>query len=200
MYELLVLSFLMYRPLHGYLIAKMSNDILGPWEKVSRGTLYPLLTKLERAGLITALQVDEATSDTDRQSNVFSITSLGQKRFFQLMLDSTSSSGSYRKLFHIKTLHLDLLSLEDQLYLVDHYLSYCQTSIRYQQAQAQNLAQDSVKRNYMGGPMLPQAVTNLMELLIEQWQTELVWTQSIRQRIIAQMQQQEEFKERRNEN
>ena len=195
MYELLVLSFLMYRPLHGYLIAKMSNDILGPWEKISRGTLYPLLTKLEHAGLITIFE--ESPSYTDRQSHMFAITLLGGKRFSQLMLDTTSTSGGYRKLFHIKSLHLNLLSLKDQLYLVDHYLSYCQTGIRYQKAEAQELAENSTKQVYMGGQNLPQAVINLMELLIEQWQTELSWTQRIRQQIVAQMVQQEvEFKDR----
>lgn len=44
MYELLVLSLLMHFPLHAYLIAK----IISPWEKISRGTLSTLLSRLER--------------------------------------------------------------------------------------------------------------------------------------------------------
>ncbi len=52
MYELIILSLLMNGPLHGYLIAKITNDIIGPWAKVSNGTLYPLLAKLEKSGYI----------------------------------------------------------------------------------------------------------------------------------------------------
>jgi DNA-binding PadR family transcriptional regulator len=37
MYELMVLSLLMRSPLHGYLIVKITNDMIGPWAKISRG-------------------------------------------------------------------------------------------------------------------------------------------------------------------
>jgi len=53
MYELLVLSLLMHWPLYAYLIADIANHILGPWERISRGTLSSLLTKLEQTGYIT---------------------------------------------------------------------------------------------------------------------------------------------------
>src|SRR5262249_29754076 len=53
MYELLVLSLLMHWPLHAYRIAKISNDIVGPEERISTGTLSTLIGKLTHAGLIT---------------------------------------------------------------------------------------------------------------------------------------------------
>lgn len=40
MYELIILSLLMREPLHGYLIAKIINDMIGPIAKVSHGWLY----------------------------------------------------------------------------------------------------------------------------------------------------------------
>ena len=43
MYELLVLSLLMHWPLHAYKIARMANNIIGPEEQMSRGTLPSLL-------------------------------------------------------------------------------------------------------------------------------------------------------------
>ena len=49
MYELIILSLLMRFPLHGYLIAQIANDTIGPWAKISNGTLYPLLTRLEQS-------------------------------------------------------------------------------------------------------------------------------------------------------
>jgi len=45
-YELIILGTLMVGPFHGYLIAKIMQNILGPYGKISAGRLYPLLTKL----------------------------------------------------------------------------------------------------------------------------------------------------------
>ena len=53
MYELIILSLLMRFPMHGYLIAKIANDLIGPWAKISVGSFYPLLSKLEQQGYIT---------------------------------------------------------------------------------------------------------------------------------------------------
>ena len=53
MYELLVLSLLMHWPLHAYRIAKIGNEIIGPEEQISTGTLSSLLNRLMQAGLIT---------------------------------------------------------------------------------------------------------------------------------------------------
>src|SRR5216684_857814 len=49
----------MVGPFHGYLIAKIMQNILGPYGKLSAGRLYPLLTKLEEAGLIVVEPVSE---------------------------------------------------------------------------------------------------------------------------------------------
>jgi DNA-binding PadR family transcriptional regulator len=68
MYELIVLSLLIHWPVHGYLIAKISNDIIGPWEKVSKGTMYSLLAKLERAGLVKLIDTPTTYRTSDRQS------------------------------------------------------------------------------------------------------------------------------------
>src|SRR6266571_1833279 len=69
MYELLVLALLMHWPLYAYLIAEIANHILGPWERISRGTLSSLLTKLEQAGLITPADPAQVPFPTDRVSD-----------------------------------------------------------------------------------------------------------------------------------
>ena len=58
-YELIILGTLMVGPFHGYLIAKIVQNILGPYGKISAGRLYPLLTKLEEGGLIVVEPVSE---------------------------------------------------------------------------------------------------------------------------------------------
>ena len=55
MYELMILSILMRGTAHGYLIASIINDIIGPYARLSNGRLYPLLSKLEDLGMIVAV-------------------------------------------------------------------------------------------------------------------------------------------------
>lgn len=109
MYELIILSLLMRFPLHGYLIAQIANDVIGPWAKISNGTLYPLLTKLEQNNLIIQANGDHDTAQTERSVRTFMITDTGRKRFYQLMVDTTSNIGDYQRMFHLKVPYLDLL-------------------------------------------------------------------------------------------
>src|SRR5207237_514717 len=129
MYELLVLALLMHWPLHAYRIAKIANEIIGPEEQISTGTLSTLLGRLVQAGLIHPADPEITPFSADRPSRVFAITPAGRERFFELMLDTTSHPGTYRRLFHIKALHLEFLPLEDQFFLVEHYLHFCEAVI-----------------------------------------------------------------------
>jgi hypothetical protein len=53
------------------------------------------------------------------------------------MLNTTSGLNNYRRQFHVKAMHLNLLELDDQLYLVDHYITYCQTAMRHDKKKTQ---------------------------------------------------------------
>ena len=183
MYELLVLSLLMHWPIYAYLIAEISNHILGPWERISRGTLSSLLTRLEKEGLIALADPTEVPFPTDRPSKVFAITSAGRQRFYQLMMDTTSNQGTYQRLFHIKALHLEYVSPEDQLSLVDHYLSYCQMGLHYLQAEAKDFATNPIKQGSVS-TFYSAVALDLMDLVRLQWQQELNWTQRLRERIV----------------
>src|SRR6266705_3910093 len=184
MYELLVLSLLMHWPLYAYLIADIANHIIGPWEKISRGTLSSLLTKLEQAGYIAPADSAQVPFSTDRPSRVFAITPAGRERFYRLMMDTTSNQGTYQRLFRIKALNLEYVSPEDQLSLVDHYLSYCQMGLRYQQAEAQDFATNPIKQQSVSN-FYSAVALDLMELVSQQWQLELAWAQRLRERILA---------------
>src|SRR6266568_4992367 len=81
MYELLVLALLMHWPLHAYRVAKIANEIIGPEEQISTGTLSSLLAKLERTGLISPADPGTAPFPADRPSRVFAITTAGRERF-----------------------------------------------------------------------------------------------------------------------
>jgi len=191
MYELLVLSLLMHWPLHAYRIAKIGNEIIGPEEQISTGTLSSLLNRLVQAGLITPADPGTSPFPTDRPSRVFAITPAGRERFFELMLDTSSHPGTYRRLFHLKSLHLELLPLESQLFLVEHYLVHCRQILRSRQAEEQDMANDSRKQEHML-PALREAARELIQLKTREWQLELAWGQSLRKQIIARLKRQEE--------
>jgi DNA-binding PadR family transcriptional regulator len=183
MYELLVLSLLMHWPLYAYLIAQISNHILGPWEHISRGTLSSLLTRLEQDGLIAPADPSEVPFSTDRPSRVFAITPAGRQRFYQLMMDTTSNQGTYQRLFRIKALHLEYISPEERLILVDHFLSYCQMGLQYQQAAAQDFVSNPIKQQSVSR-FYSAVALDLMDLVRRQWQLELTWAQQLRERIV----------------
>jgi DNA-binding PadR family transcriptional regulator len=185
MYELLVLSLLMHWPLYAYLIADIANHILGPWERISRGTISSLLTRLEQTGLIAPADPALVPFPSDRPSRVFALTSAGRERFYQLMMDTTSNQGTYQRLFRIKALHLEYISPEDRLSLVDHYVSYCQMGLRYQKAEAQDFVTNPIKQQSVSS-FYSTVAQDLMDLVGQQWQLELAWAKLLRERITAQ--------------
>lgn len=184
MYELLVLSLLMHWPLHAYRIAHIANDIIGPWEKISRGSLSALLTKLEQANYITDADPSQVPFPSDSASHVYAITPAGRQRFHQLMMDTRAHQGFYQRIFRIKVLHFEFLSREDQLYLLDHYINYCQTGVRYQKSEAEEFATDPLKQQHISQPFRDAAL-DVMALMAQQWQLELDWVLSIRERVLT---------------
>jgi DNA-binding PadR family transcriptional regulator len=189
MYELIILSLLMRWPLHGYMIAKITNDMIGPLARVSNGTLYPLLTKLERAGLI-ATHIDTGQQRGERQLRPFQITDLGRKRFHDLMMDITSNPGEYQKFFRYKVVHMGLLSLEERLHLIDHYINYCQAHTLHLHTEAQNLVQENAESQFMSTAQL-EATLDTMRHMASQWQAELEWVLRLREKEIARSQAEE---------
>src|SRR5579884_2083112 len=169
MYELLVLALLMQWPLHAYLITSITNDIIGPWEKISRGSLSALLARLERDGLIESADPAQVPFPSDRAARAFALTEAGRQRFYRLMMDTTSNQGNYQRIFRIKALHLDFLEPADQLYLVDHYITYCETSVRYQRSEAQEFISNPMKQRNASEHFRLTA-PELMELNAQQWQ------------------------------
>jgi DNA-binding PadR family transcriptional regulator len=186
MNELLVLSLLMHWPLHAYKLAKIANNIIGPEEEISRGTLSSLLAKLEQAGLITPADVSAVPFPSDRPSQVFAITPKGRERFFELMLDTTSFRGAYSRVFRVKTLHLEFLSLEQQLIQIEHYLAYCQHFLHSKEAQKQDFARSPIKQEHIE-MAFRNAIGQLMQRKIVYWQDEVAWVQTLRDRVISRL-------------
>src|SRR5260370_14171964 len=106
MYELIILSLLMRGPVHGYLIAKIINDMIAPAARISHGWLYPQLSKLEQESLIVASPEAKQEQQGERQLRTYEITDAGRKRFRQFILDTTSNPGEYASFFCHKDSYL----------------------------------------------------------------------------------------------
>ena len=179
MYELLVLALLMHGPWHGYLITKIANEMIGPWAKISPGTLYPLLARLEQTGLIVTLPQEEA-SRSQRQSHRYAITPAGRSRFHTLMMDTSSNLGDYPRIFHLKAVHLGFLSPKERQYLANHYINYCERTILHMQSEAQDM-----QREASDNSSFTAAVVDILQHLAQQEQGELDWARQVRERAIA---------------
>ncbi len=186
MYELIILSLLMYSPLHGYLIAKITNDMIGPYAKVSNGTLYPLLARLEKEDLI-AVSDRGNERHGDRQTRSFVITEAGRKHFHRLMMDTTSNPGEYQKFFRFKVPYMELLQPDERLYLYDHYINYCQTHVLYMKTQAKELLEETAGQYYMPARRL-EGTLDVLNQFANEWQMELDWAKQLREKEVAHIQ------------
>ena len=182
MYELIILSLLMRGAMHGYLIAKVTNDQIGPWARLSSGTLYTILARLEADGLVEAAPEPSEGARRGRgrrQARALVITELGRQRFHQIMMDTSSNLGDYQRIFQLKYSYLDLMTYEERLLLLNHYLNYCQTTILYLQTEMGNLVHELA---HYPDPTYLQRVLEVMQHLSGQWGAERDWVADLRSR------------------
>lgn len=184
MYELIILAHLMWQPAHGYLIAQIINDMIGPYARMSNGRLYPLLAKLEKAGLIAVSHEATPKQQGDRQFRSYVITETGRKRFHDLMMDTTSNPGEYQKLFLQKAASFQFLKPGERLRLIDHYINYCQAHVLHLTAEAEDMLQHTSEWNWP--PARANAVLDSVQHTIDQWRLELEWAKSLREKELVQ--------------
>lgn len=191
MYELIVLGLLMRSPRHGYLIARVINDIIGPWAKISNGGLYPLLSRLEKSALIVCQSFAEGHVG-ERRQRVFAIANAGRRRFSELMLNTTSNPGEYQKVFWLKALFLDLVDRDDRLYLLNHYIDCCQTHLDHLHSKEMERRQRALRVGPEESRQRETAGTHYMTRQhqrlasdglghrADHWQLDLAWAQRLR--------------------
>lgn len=188
MYEFVILSQLMHGAAHGYLIAKIINDMIGPYARLSPGRLYPLLAKLEQNGLIVATTSAPSGQQSDRHMRVYAITEAGRLRFQLLMKDTSANQGEYQKLFAQKVCSFRFISLAERLYLIDHYINYCQAHSFHLRAEAEDMLRQASRFHEGRDGYLRwstsefERVVNVILHSAEQWQHELEWAKGLRER------------------
>jgi PadR family transcriptional regulator len=75
--DLLILKILALGPLHGFGIGQRIEQTSGGVFRVTLGSLYPALQRLERDGLIDA---EWKASDNNRRARYYRITAAGRRR------------------------------------------------------------------------------------------------------------------------
>ncbi|MEG0283825.1 MAG: PadR family transcriptional regulator [Erysipelotrichales bacterium] len=116
MNELFILGELMEGMQNGYQLRNALQTILGHNRKISFGTLYPLLNKLEKNGLII-ITIDES----DRKRKDITITEAGRVRFIELM-EQPVLDGAYKMdIYLIKLDAMQHLDEESQKNLLNEF-------------------------------------------------------------------------------
>ena len=78
--DMLVLRTLVFRPLHGYGIAKEIRNTSNEALDIEFGSLYPALKRLELKGWVASAW---DTSDNNRRAKFYRLTAAGRKRLAQ---------------------------------------------------------------------------------------------------------------------
>ena len=87
MLELAILGLLKEQPMHGYQLSRELGESLGGFWRVSYGSLYPSLRRLEKEGAVESVPSDEERGG--RRKNVYRVTEKGEKLFFELLQEWT---------------------------------------------------------------------------------------------------------------
>jgi transcriptional regulator len=75
--DLLILKALAVTPLHGYGIGQRIDQLSGGVFRITLGTLYPALQRLERRGYVRG---SWSASDNNRRARYYSLTPAGRRR------------------------------------------------------------------------------------------------------------------------
>ena len=117
MLELAILGLLKERPMHGYQLARELSAQLGGLWKVSYGSLYPTLRRLERDGAVE--QVPGTEAGKARKRLVYRITPTGEELFLQLLEEPPSDTQAEDARFRIRLAFFRYLPPETRVRLLD---------------------------------------------------------------------------------
>jgi DNA-binding PadR family transcriptional regulator len=117
MLELAVLGLLKERPMHGYQLSRELGDSLGGLWRVSYGSLYPTLRRLERDGAIESQPGDDRGAR--RKKKVYRITSLGEQLFLELLQETPHDTQTEDARFRMRLAFFRYLPPETRIRLLE---------------------------------------------------------------------------------
>jgi DNA-binding PadR family transcriptional regulator len=120
MLELAILGLLKERSMHGYQLSKRLEDTLGGFWRVSYGSLYPTLRRLERDGAVEPVFSKE---DVRRRKNVYRITEKGEVLFDELLQEAAPESWEDNR-FRVRLAFFKYLKPETRIRLLERRRAY----------------------------------------------------------------------------
>ena len=120
MLELAILGLLKERSMHGYQLSKRLTDTLGAFWKVSYGSLYPALKRLEREGAVEPVFDPD---DVGRRKNVYRITAKGEALFAELLQEAAPESWEDNR-FRVRLAFFRYLKPDTRLRLLEKRRAY----------------------------------------------------------------------------
>ncbi len=118
MLDLAILGLLSDHNLHGYEIRRRVSQMLGPIGRLSFGTLYPALNRLESASYVRVVSVSESRTGltTTRGRKVYQLTDSGRAHFDELL---AASNADDERDFALRLTFASHLSAEARLRLLN---------------------------------------------------------------------------------
>jgi DNA-binding PadR family transcriptional regulator len=118
MLELAILGLLKERPMHGYQLSRELTQALGGFWRVSYGSLYPTLRRLERDGAIVSQPADQPVAGR-RRKNVYRITEDGEASFLALLQETPHDTQTEDTRFRVRLAFFRYLPPETRLRLLE---------------------------------------------------------------------------------
>jgi len=118
--ELAILGLLKEQTMHGYQLSKRLADTLGAFWKVSYGSLYPALKRLEREGAVESVFPRD---EVGRRKNVYRITEKGEELFYELLQEAGQESWEDNR-FRVRLAFFKYLKPETRLRLLEKRRAY----------------------------------------------------------------------------
>src|SRR5262245_20301805 len=116
--ELAVLGLLKDRPMHGYQLTREVGESLGGFWRVSYGSLYPTLKRLQADGAITAAN-PEGRPTGGRKKTVYEITPEGERLFLDLLQEAPQEGSSEDARFRVRLAFFRYLPPETRVRLLE---------------------------------------------------------------------------------
>ena len=117
MLELAILGLLKEQPMHGYQLSRELGESLGGFWRVSYGSLYPSLRRLEKEGAVESVPSDEERGG--RRKNVYRVTEKGEKLFFELLQETPHDNSTEDTRFRVRLAFFKYLPPETRIRLLE---------------------------------------------------------------------------------
>lgn len=121
MLELAILGLLKERSMHGYQLSKRLTDTLGGFWRVSYGSLYPSLRRLEREGAVERVFDQQ---EVGRRKNVYRITDKGETLFLELLEEAGHETSSEDNRFRVRLAFFKYLAPDTRIRLLEKRRAY----------------------------------------------------------------------------